>query len=269
MRKLAALLLRFRARRHRRRLRRRGRRERRRHDRHELRRPRPRAPRTSWTSSTPGTLTIAMGNPTYPPWFEQAARRARPGRAATRTTARASRAAFGYALAEQLGFTKDEVEWIPVAFNPSIAPGPKDYDLNIQQVSYSPERAKAVALSDSYFEVNQSVVGLEGTPIANAKTFADLEQYKLGAQVGTTSYQYIVDEIQPEQDPQVYDDLNARDHGARERPDRRPRHGLPGRLLHRQRPAPERRRSSAACRRSAPRSTSRSRSRRTTRSSTA
>jgi polar amino acid transport system substrate-binding protein len=157
---------------------------------------------------TPDQLTIATGNPTYPPWVEQGNTSA-PWKGGDPNNGEGFEAAFGYALAEQLGFTKEEVEWIPLAFNPSIAPGPKDYDLNIQQVSYSPARAKAVALSDSYFEVNQSVVGLKDTPIANATTFADLQQYKLGAQVGTTSYQYIVDEIKPDQDPQVYDDLTA------------------------------------------------------------
>ena len=156
---------------------------------------------------TPGQLTIATGNPAYPPWFEGGTKSS-TWEINDPNNDKGYESAFAYALADQLGFTKDEVEWIPVAFNPSIAPGPKNYDLNIQQVSFNPQRAKAVGLSDSYFELNQSVVGLQGKPIASAKTFADLQQYKLGAQVGTTSYQYIVDEIQPDQDPQVYDDLN-------------------------------------------------------------
>ena len=157
---------------------------------------------------TPDQLTIATGNPAYPPWFEGGTKSS-TWKINDPNNDEGYESAFAYALADQLGFTKSEVEWIPIAFNPSIAPGPKDYDLNIQQISYNPQRAKAVALSDSYFEVNQSVVGLKGTPIANATTFADLQQYKLGAQVGTTSYQYIVDEIEPSEDPQVYDDLNA------------------------------------------------------------
>lgn len=155
-----------------------------------------------------GQLTVGTGNPAYPPWFEGGTKSS-TWEINDPNNDQGYESAFAYALADQLGFTKAEVEWIPVAFNPSIAPGPKDYDVNIQQVSYNPQRAQAVAMSDSYFELNQSVVGLDGKPIANATTFADLQQYKLGAQVGTTSYDYIVDEIQPEQDPQVYDDLNG------------------------------------------------------------
>jgi polar amino acid transport system substrate-binding protein len=158
---------------------------------------------------TSDQLTIATGNPTYPPWFEGGKAQGTVWRGSNPANDQGFESAFAYALAEQLGFTKDAVEWIPIAFNPSIAPGPKDYDLNIQQISYSPERAKAVALSDSYFEVNQSVVGIKGTPVTQATSLTDLKQFKLGAQVGTTSYQYIVDEIQPDKDPQVYDDLNA------------------------------------------------------------
>jgi polar amino acid transport system substrate-binding protein len=57
--------------------------------------------------------------------------------------------------------------------------------------------------------VNQSVVGLAGTPIASVTTVSGLKEFKLAAPVGTTSLTYITETIQPTQDPAVYDTLDA------------------------------------------------------------
>ncbi len=96
-----------------------------------------------------------------------------------------------------------------VPFNNSFAPGPKPFDFYITQVSYTPERAETVDLSDGYYFVNQSVVALGGSPLASAKTITELAQYKFGAQVGTTSYTTIIDTIKPTQEPAVFDTNDA------------------------------------------------------------
>jgi polar amino acid transport system substrate-binding protein len=155
---------------------------------------------------TPGQLTIGTDNPAYPPWFggEEAA----PWKISDPRSGEGFESAVAYAVAEELGFTRDEVEWKVVPFNLAYKPGPKDFDFDINQISYSDARAKAVDFSDSYYNVNQALVTVEGSSIANAKSIADLKDAKLGAQVGTTSYQYIVDNIQPSQDPSVYDTNN-------------------------------------------------------------
>ena len=98
--------------------------------------------------------------------------------------------------------------WTVVPFNNSFKPGPKDFDFDINQISVTDQRDQAVDFSDSYYEVNQALVGLNGTPIADAKTLADLKQYQLGAQIGTTSLGYINDTIQPDKDARVYDTSN-------------------------------------------------------------
>ena len=154
-----------------------------------------------------GQLTIGTGNPAYPPWFEGGTKSS-SWKIDDPNNGQGYESAVAYAVAKQLGFAKSEVKWVAVGFNQSIAPGQKNYDFNIQQVSFNNQRAKAVEFSRSYFQENQSVVSLQGEPIASAKTFADLKKYKLGAQVGTTSYEYIVDNIEPSQKPQVYDTLN-------------------------------------------------------------
>src|SRR5262249_30532051 len=114
-----------------------------------------------------------------------------------------------YAIASQLGFSKDKVTWVVAPFNNVIQPGPKAFDIYLTQVSYSADRAKVVDLSDGYFDLNQAVVALAANPISQVTTVAGLQAFKLGAQVGTTSYQYIVDQIKPTKDPAVYDTNDA------------------------------------------------------------
>ena len=109
------------------------------------------------------------------------------------------------AVAEQLGFSPDEVRWVVVPFNNIFKPGPKDFDFDINQVSYLPKRDEAVDFSDSYYDVEQAVVTLKDSEFADAASLADLKGAKLGAQLGTTSYDAIVNVIQPDQDPAVFD----------------------------------------------------------------
>ena len=108
-------------------------------------------------------------------------------------------------MAEELGFSDDQVEWVVVPFAASFRPGPKDFDFDINQVSYLPVRDEAVDFSDSYYDVEQAVVVLKNSEFAGATSLADLSGAKLGAQVGTTSYDAIINTIQPDQDPSVYD----------------------------------------------------------------
>jgi polar amino acid transport system substrate-binding protein len=153
-----------------------------------------------------GSLTIATDNPAFPPWFQDA--EGAPWDPTTPPTGEGYEAAVAYAVAEQLGFTEDEVRWVVVPFNNVFKPGPKDFDFDINQVSYLPARDEAVDFSDSYYDVEQAVVTLKKSEFADAASLADLQGAKLGAQVGTTSYNAILDLIQPAQDPAVFDTNN-------------------------------------------------------------
>jgi polar amino acid transport system substrate-binding protein len=101
------------------------------------------------------------------------------------------------------------VKWTVTPFNNSFRPGKKSFDFYITQVSYNPQRAKAVDFSKGYYFVNQSVVGRKGKPIASVRSINGLKKYRLGAQVGTTSYDYIVNQIKPSSSPKVYDTNDA------------------------------------------------------------
>ncbi len=154
-----------------------------------------------------GTLTVGADNPAFPPWFGGAEKK--PWKVSNPYSGKGYESAVVYAIASQLGFSKAQVAWTVVPFNNSFKPGKKSFDFYATQVSYSPERAKAVDFSRGYYFVNQAVVGRKGTAIARAKSIAALKGYKLGAQVGTTSYTYITRNIRPSSSPNVYDTNDA------------------------------------------------------------
>jgi polar amino acid transport system substrate-binding protein len=156
---------------------------------------------------TPGRLTIGTDNPAFPPWFE-GTKQFDPWDPTTPPTKKGYEQETAYAIARELGFTDDEVTWVVVPFNQSFRPGAKSFDFDINQISYKPARAQAVDFSDSYYDVEQAVVTVEGTSIANAMSIADLKDAKLGAQIGTTSLEAINERIQPSAEPSVYDTNN-------------------------------------------------------------
>ena len=148
---------------------------------------------------TAGRLTVGTDSPAYEPWFV----------GNDPTNGKGYESAVAYAVAEQLGFSADEVEWVKVPFNSSYAPGPKDFDFDINQISINAKRAEAVDFSDGYYQASQAVIALEGTEGAEATSLEDLKGLRLGAQTGTTSLTAIRDVIQPESDAVVFEDTNV------------------------------------------------------------
>jgi polar amino acid transport system substrate-binding protein len=155
-----------------------------------------------------GVLTIGADNPAFPPWFG-GAEKTKPWKVSDPYSGKGYESAVAYAVAGQLGFQKAKVKWTVVPFTNSFRPGKKPFDFYITQVSFSPERARAVDFSNAYYFVNQAVVGRKGTSIAKAKSISGLRPFKLGAQVGTTSYTYITRYIRPSSKPLVYDTNDA------------------------------------------------------------
>ncbi|MER5944445.1 ABC transporter substrate-binding protein [Streptomyces sp. NPDC001904] len=141
-----------------------------------------------------GKLTVGTDKPAYAPWFQDD----------DPANGKGFESAVAYAVAKRLGYEKSRVTWQTVPFNSSFAPGAKKFDFDINQVSISEARKKAVAFSSGYYDVRQAVVALKSSKAAGAKTVADLKNVKLGAQVGTTSLDFINDLVKPDQKPAVY-----------------------------------------------------------------
>jgi polar amino acid transport system substrate-binding protein len=145
--------------------------------------------------TTAGKFTVGTDKPAYSPWFVDD----------DPANGQGFESAVAYAVAEQLGFTKEEVTWVVVPFTNAYAPGPKSFDVDINQVSITDERRKAVDFSSGYYDVAQTVITTKGSKIDGATSITALKDAKLGAQVGTTSYTAITDQIQPTVEPGVYD----------------------------------------------------------------
>ena len=148
----------------------------------------------------PGTLTVGTDSPAFEPWFSNN----------DPTNGKGFESAVAYAVAEELGFSADEVTWVTVPFNSSYKPGAKNFDFDINQISITPARAEVVDFSDGYYQAAQAVIALKGTPGAEATRASPTSQgLQLGAQTGTTSLTAIRDVIQPDADPLVFEDTNA------------------------------------------------------------
>jgi polar amino acid transport system substrate-binding protein len=145
-----------------------------------------------------GVLTIATDKPAYPPYFEDE----------DPTNGEGFESAVAYAIADQLGYPKAKVKWTVEPFNSSFAPGPKDFDFDLNQISITPPREKAVDFSAPYYTANQAVVALKDSDAAKATSLEDLQDANLGVQIGTTSLEAAEAEIEPSGRPEVFNNSN-------------------------------------------------------------
>ncbi len=144
---------------------------------------------------TAGTLTIGTDSPAYEPWFVDD----------DPTNGQGYESAVAFAVAEQLGFAEDAVEWVVAPFNAVVSPGEKPFDFDVNQVSITEQRKNAVDFSSGYYDVRQTVITNAGSAIDGATSIADLADAKLGAQVGTTSYTAITETIGTSEQPAAFD----------------------------------------------------------------
>jgi polar amino acid transport system substrate-binding protein len=145
-----------------------------------------------------GVLTLGTDKPAFPPYFIDD----------DPSNGQGFESAVAYGIADRLGFTDSQVNWVVVPFNSSYAPGPKRFDFDINQISITPQRAKQVDFSEPYYTTPQAVLVPAGSPFANATSVADLKDAKFGVQVGTTSLEALESVIDPSQQPQVFNDSN-------------------------------------------------------------
>lgn len=151
---------------------------------------------------TAGKLTIGTGLPAYEPWVVGDAPESGEG----------FEAAVAYAIAAELGFAPEDVVWVRTTFDEAIAPGPKNFDFNLQQYSITPERQEAVDFSSPYYSTAQTVITVAGSKAAEATSLADLKGLLIGAATGTTSFSAIESVIMPTAGAQAFnsnDDAKA------------------------------------------------------------
>jgi polar amino acid transport system substrate-binding protein len=145
-----------------------------------------------------GVLTVATDDPAYPPYFEDD----------EPANGEGFESAVAYAIAKQLGYPAAKVKWTVEPFNSSFAPGPKDFDFDVNEISITAAREKAVDFSSPYYTANQAVVALKDSDAAKAKSLADLKDANLGVQIGTTSLEAAEEQIDPSSRPEVFNSSN-------------------------------------------------------------
>lgn len=145
-----------------------------------------------------GVLTIGTDSPAYPPYFEDD----------DPTNGKGFESALGYAIASELGFNDSQVEWTTVPFNASYAPGPKNFDFDLNQISITPAREKVVDFSTPYYSANQAILVKKGSDLDGIKSLDDLKDATIGVQIGTTSFDAVEERIQPETEPKTFDNSN-------------------------------------------------------------
>lgn len=146
----------------------------------------------------PGVLTVATDSPAYPPWFVNN----------YPANGKGYESAVAYAVASKLGFGHSQVHWVVESFDSSYAPGPKSFDFDINEISYTAQRAQAVSFSTSYYDVTQALVALKSSPIVAHHSPAELRTYVYGDQIGTTSLSLIEAALHPTHQPAVLNTLN-------------------------------------------------------------
>ena len=145
-----------------------------------------------------GVLTIATDSPAYPPYFEDD----------DPTNGKGFEGALGYAIADQLGFSRSEVEWTVVPFNVSFAPGEKKFDFDLNQISITPKRAENVDFSVPYYTASQGVLVPEGSDLDGITSLEQLQDATIGVQIGTTAFDAVEEQIDPSNEPKVFDNSN-------------------------------------------------------------
>jgi polar amino acid transport system substrate-binding protein len=143
-------------------------------------------------TKTAGVLNVAAEHPYYEPFLI--------GEQANPTGFEAD---LINEIASRMGV--DTVEWTNIAFDQLYAPGAKNWDLGVSEITITEERDAAVDFSEPYFTANQGILVRADSQYATATTVDEIRDAKFGAEAGTTGLDYLDDNVQPTQDVSQFD----------------------------------------------------------------
>ncbi|MFL6181958.1 MAG: ABC transporter substrate-binding protein [Actinomycetes bacterium] len=146
-----------------------------------------------------GTLTVATSDPAFPPYVI----------GNNPENGKGFESAVAYAVADKMGFPQDKVSWTFAGFQQLFAPGQKNFDFALNQIGITPKREQAVTFSDPYYEAANGVLVMKDSQFADATSLAELQDAKIGVQIGTTAGDQVETEIAPTQEVAVFDDTTA------------------------------------------------------------
>ena len=146
---------------------------------------------------TEGKLTVATDEPAWGPWVLDNNPESGEG----------FESALVYAIADYLGFAKEDVVWVRAPFDASISPGAKDYDFNLQQFSITDERKEVVDLTSPYFQEPRAVITMKDGKYAATTSISEFKDALFGAASGDVANQITEEFINPTKDVQVFTNL--------------------------------------------------------------
>ena len=148
---------------------------------------------------TPGKITVATDSPVLSPWFKNN----QP------TNQRGYESALTYRIAHALGVATKSVKWVTEPFASSYAPGPKNFDFDINEVVATPARALDVTFSSSYYNLTQSIVAMKSDAIVKQHSRAQLKKYHYGFLINTPAESYVEKYVRPITVLQHFDSVSA------------------------------------------------------------
>ena len=92
-------------------------------------------------------------------------------------------------IAGKLGIPASKIKWINIPFTTLFRPGSKPFDFAFEESTITPQRAKAVDFSSSYFDANQGVLMKKGA--TSPTTLAQLKGMTICGQADTTGLDYV------------------------------------------------------------------------------
>jgi polar amino acid transport system substrate-binding protein len=143
----------------------------------------------------PGVLTVAAEYPYYEPFL-----------IGEQSDPTGFEADLINGIAEHLGV---DVAWENIAFDQLYAPGPKQWDVGVSEITITDERDTVVDFSEPYFEANQGILVQADGDFADATSTEDLADARFGAEAGTTGLDYVRENVNPEQPVSEFDTTEA------------------------------------------------------------
>ena len=111
---------------------------------------------------------------------------------------------FEYCLAANIAHRAglDKIDVVIRSFPQVISGQAKGFDIALSQTTITEARKKVVDFTEPYFHADQGILVKKGANVTND----NIASLNLGARQGTTTLQYLLDHIKPEQQPKVYVD---------------------------------------------------------------
>jgi polar amino acid transport system substrate-binding protein len=101
--------------------------------------------------------------------------------------------------------TGGQVKWVNIAFDQLYAPGPKQWDVGVSEITITPERDQAIDFSAPYFDANQGILVRADSKYASATSTDQLLDAKFGAEAGTTGLDYVNQHVKPQKKVSQFD----------------------------------------------------------------